>query len=222
MFTTIVFNHRTETDELEDMLNSAMNGVFLIKDDMGSEELMTVLMILWRAGDTLIEENDYASALPWYRCTWSICSTSFKNHHNTMTLARKLAICYMQNNEADNAYKYLHEAMNDADEVSANDYLLLIYYDIKRSRFYSDQDILIAKLMETADFDMDIITDLIGLCYTEAMDCRMLEYIMKHLMNIINKNGITTNTLHQLILIIRCLIHKKINAHTNNEDSYLM
>ncbi|KAI9004561.1 hypothetical protein CLU79DRAFT_43303 [Phycomyces nitens] len=102
----------SDNSAIDDFVQSTMNEVYLLREQMSTMDLQLFQMLMWRAGDCLYERKDYSQALVWYKHTWSICLSVFSEDQNTLVLARKLAMCYLKTEQPEKALHCLSESFS--------------------------------------------------------------------------------------------------------------
>ncbi|KAG0169833.1 hypothetical protein DFQ30_003200 [Apophysomyces sp. BC1015] len=182
-----------------------MNGIYLAKDKMNEQDLIVCQMILWRTGDALYKRNDYLNALLWYQSTWSLCLTISQDHNNILVLARKIAFCYLESDDADTAFACLEEAMRGSKISLAVDCLFLLQIGIARSSCNSDQATeLLGKLIKSQDFTCSMLSMAASICY-KARNKLLLKTLLEYAMKLKEEYGTYDEKLTSYTLeVLRC------------------
>ncbi|OAD77456.1 hypothetical protein PHYBLDRAFT_141345 [Phycomyces blakesleeanus NRRL 1555(-)] len=185
----------------EELLESTMNGVYLLREEMCTVDLQLFQMLMWRIGDCFYEKQDFSHALVWYKHTWSLCLASFPKDPNTLVLARKLAVCYLEADLPERALHYLSESFPD-DTFSNEDYILLFDISIKLS-MWSKALLYLENLISSKGLEMYELLS--------ANQPKILHCVFAHVWNLYQKNGPDTTTYFDILTLARWMVKLGIN-----------
>ncbi|KAI8645800.1 hypothetical protein BD408DRAFT_42855 [Parasitella parasitica] len=122
----VVENSRLLAQSNDALIRSAMDAIFLIKEDLQEVDLSAIQIILWRTGDFFYSKYCYGEALSWYHYAYSATQSTFQGTDNAIILAKKLAFCHITNNDPHSAFQCMKKCHENPSNWSTEDFILLL------------------------------------------------------------------------------------------------
>ncbi|KAF1797660.1 hypothetical protein FB192DRAFT_1178194 [Mucor lusitanicus] len=221
-------NSRSSVQCSDDIIRSAMDAVFLIKEDIEEVDLNAIQIVLWRTGDFFYQKCCYKEALPWYHYAYAATQSMFEGTENAILLAKKLSFCHMESNDPYSAYQCMKKCHENPSKWTTQDYILLLKYGLAQTTLPQEalMNNIMEDIVESPSFQPQYFVDILEYCYQYGKKGSILKVVMDCITNYYTANNIDKDDgdkdalynaqclqINVLVWVLRCLVRIKTTVY---------
>ncbi|CAO3628445.1 unnamed protein product [Mucor fragilis] len=211
----------------DDVIRSAMDAVFLIKEDIEEVDLSAIQIVLWRTGDFFYNKHCYKDALPWYHYAYAATQPTFPGTDNAIILAKKLSFCHVESKDPYSAYQCMKKCHQNPSNWTTEDFILLLKYALMQTTLPQEELIngIMEDIIESPSFQPHHFVIVLEYCYQYGKQASILKVVMGYITNYYAANNVKEEgdkdalynaqclQINVLVWVLRCLIHIKTTVY---------
>ncbi|KAL7333968.1 sporulation-specific protein 22 [Mucor circinelloides] len=218
-------NSRSSVQCSDDIIRSAMDAIFLIKEDIEEVDLSTIQVVLWRTGDFFYDRRCYKEALPWYHYAYAATQSTFQETDNAIILAKKLSFCHIESNDPHSAYQCMKRCHDDQTHWTTEDFIVLLKYGLMQTTLSQEEctyscpktthwhsfiyfivmNNIMEDIIESSSFKPDYFVVILEYCYQYGKKGSLLKVATSYITNYYAANEIKESEDKDALYNAQCL-----------------